>query len=60
VLAEQVSVIGTPQHDPTEILELARVPYREALNLALSGAIMQSTHVASLMLGLRAAGKIIL
>ena len=58
VLAEQVSAISAPRHDPTEILELARVPYREALNLALGGAIMQATHVASLMLGLSAAGKI--
>jgi len=58
VLAEHVSAIATPQHDPTEMLELVRVPYREALNLALRGAIMQSTHVASLMLGLSAAGKI--
>jgi hypothetical protein len=58
VLAGQVTAIGTPHHDRTEILELARGPYREALNLALSGSIIQLTHVASLMLGLFAAAKI--
>ena len=58
VLAEQVSAIGKPVYDATEILELERVPYREALNLALGGAIMQATQVTSLMLGLLAAGKI--
>ncbi len=58
VLAGQVSAVGKPVYDATEILELERVPYREALNLALGGAIMQATHIASLMLGLSAAGKI--
>ena len=58
VLAEQVAPIGAPQNDLTEMQELERVPCREALNLALGGAIMRPVHVASLMLGLSAAGKI--
>ncbi len=58
VVAEQVLAIGKPVLDATEVLELQRVPYREALNLALQGAIMQATHVASLILGLGALGKI--
>ncbi|MGO9486183.1 MAG: NUDIX hydrolase [Rhodomicrobium sp.] len=58
VLATQVLAIGEPCYDAVEVLEVERVPYREALNLAFSGAIMQSTHVASLVLGLGAAKKI--
>jgi hypothetical protein len=40
------------------VLDGERLPYRKALELAMSGAIMQAAHVASLILGLRAAGKI--
>jgi hypothetical protein len=58
VLAEGVSLITTPAADGVEVLDVERVPYRKALELAMSGAIMQAAHVASLILGLRAAGKI--
>ena len=58
VLAEGVSLITTPAADGVEVLDVERVPYRKALELAISGAIMQAAHVASLILGLRAAGKI--
>ncbi len=57
VLAENVSAVSAPHHDPTEIIEVERMPYREALNLAMSGA-MPAITVASLVLGLRAAKKI--
>jgi len=57
-LAEGVSPVCAPLQDATEVLELGRVPYQRALDLALSGAMMQATHVASLLLGLHAAGKI--
>jgi 8-oxo-dGDP phosphatase len=57
VLAEDVSAVCAPHEDPYEVIEVARVPYREALDLALSGAMPCAT-VASLLLGLRAAGKI--
>ena len=58
VLAEGVSLITTPADDGVEVLAGERLPYRKALELAMSGAIMQAAHVASLILGLRAAGKI--
>ena len=58
VLAENVTAIQPPQYDEIEVLEVERVPYREALRLALSGAIPQSMHITSLVLGLRAAKKI--
>ncbi len=58
VLAEGVSLIGAPADDGVEVLDVERVPYRKALELATSGAIMQAAHVAALILGLRAAGKI--
>jgi hypothetical protein len=51
-------LITTPADDGVEVLDVERVPYRKALELAMSGAIMQAAHVASLILGLRAAGKI--
>ncbi len=58
VLIEGVSALGVQQDDGVEVLEIERVHYRRALSLTLSGVIMQSTHVASLVLALRAAGKI--
>jgi 8-oxo-dGDP phosphatase len=58
VLAENVVEIQPPQYDDIEVLEVERVPYREALQLAFNGAMMQALHVSALVLGLRAAGKI--
>jgi 8-oxo-dGTP pyrophosphatase MutT (NUDIX family) len=58
VLVEGVSKVGQPLNDGVEVLEVERVPYRQALDLALNGAIMQSTHVGSIVLGLNAAKKI--
>jgi 8-oxo-dGTP pyrophosphatase MutT (NUDIX family) len=60
VLAEDVSEVQAQKYDAIEVLDVDRVPWREALRLAESGAIMQTTHIASLYLGLRAAGKIAL
>jgi 8-oxo-dGDP phosphatase len=60
VLAEGVSAIAAVEDDGVEVLEVERVPYREAIDLALRGAIMQSTHVASLFAALVAAKKIVL
>jgi 8-oxo-dGTP pyrophosphatase MutT (NUDIX family) len=57
VLAVNVSPAGAQNLDLTEAIEVVRVPYREALDLALSGA-MASSSVASLVLGLQAAKKI--
>jgi 8-oxo-dGTP pyrophosphatase MutT (NUDIX family) len=57
VLAGNVSAVSAPHDDPTEVVEVERMPYREALNLAMSGA-MPAITVASLLLGLHAAKKI--
>ena len=58
VLVEGVSKVAELNDDGVEVLEVERVPYRKALELAMSGAIMQSTNIASLVLGLNAAKKI--
>ncbi len=58
VLVEGVSWVAQPHNDGVEVLEVERVPYRQALDLAMNGAMMQSSHVASILLGLNAARKI--
>lgn len=58
VLLEGVSYIQPVQDHPVEVIEVVRKPWREALQLALSGAIDQAHHITSLVMGLRAAGKI--
>jgi hypothetical protein len=58
VLVEGVSKVGQPHNDGVEVLEVERVPYQQAVDLAMNGAIMQSTQVASIVLGLKAAKKI--
>lgn len=57
VLAENVSAVSAPRHDPTEVIEVERMPYRDVLALAMSGALPAIT-VASLVVGLHAAKKI--
>jgi 8-oxo-dGDP phosphatase len=58
VLLEGVSLVGHQLEDGVEVLDVDRVPYRQALSLAIDGTIMQATHVASLLLALNAAKKI--
>jgi 8-oxo-dGDP phosphatase len=58
ILAEGVSPAGAMHDDGVEVIEVERVPYREALRRALGGEIMQSSHVMSLLVALRAAKKI--
>ena len=58
VLAEGVSLFGVPEDDGVEVLDVERVPYRKALDLAMSGAIMQAAHIASIVLALNAGKKI--
>jgi 8-oxo-dGTP pyrophosphatase MutT (NUDIX family) len=60
VLAEGVSLIGVPEDDGVEVLDVERVPYRQALDLAMSGAIMQAAHIASIVMALKVAKKITL
>ena len=58
VLTEGVSLIGVQADDGVEVLDVERVLYWQALDLALSGAIMQTSHIASIVLALNAAKKI--
>ncbi len=58
VLVQGVSRVAQPHNDGVEVLEVERMPYRQALDLAMNGAIMQSSHVASIVLGFNAAQKI--
>jgi 8-oxo-dGTP pyrophosphatase MutT (NUDIX family) len=58
ILAENVTQIQAPQPEPSEDLEIQITPYHEAVQLAMSGAIIQAMHVAGLLIALRAAGKI--
>ncbi len=57
VLARNVSRIAEPALDPTESIMVELVAKDEALRRALAGEVMQSMHVASLVIGLEAAGK---
>ncbi|NHN84942.1 NUDIX domain-containing protein [Acetobacter musti] len=57
VLAQGVSFLGEPVDDPTERIRVVRVPVAEAVQLAMSGGIVQAMHVASLLMALNAAGK---
>jgi 8-oxo-dGTP pyrophosphatase MutT (NUDIX family) len=58
ILAEKVSQIQRPQPDPTEVIEVQPTSYRHAIDLALSGAIVQALHVSALIIALRSAGKL--
>lgn len=57
-LAEGVTPTGTQHLDGSEAIEIVRVPVAEAVRLALSGAIIQAMHVAALLAGLNAAGRL--
>jgi 8-oxo-dGTP pyrophosphatase MutT (NUDIX family) len=56
VLARNVTRVAEPKPDPTEAIVVELVPRAEALRRALAGEVMQSMHVASLVIGLKAAG----
>jgi 8-oxo-dGDP phosphatase len=58
ILAEGAVQVQPPQSEPTEVIEVLLTPCREAIELALGGAIVQSIHVGALIMSLRAAGKI--
>jgi hypothetical protein len=57
VVALNVSFQRAVIDDPTERVRVVRVPIRAAIDLAMSGGIVQAMHVASMFLGLGAAGK---
>lgn len=57
-LAEGVTPTGTQQLDGSEAIEILRVPVAEAVRLAMTGGIQQAMHVAALLAGLNAAGRL--
>ncbi len=58
VLVEGVSLVGEAEDDGVEVLDVDRVPIAKAFELAMSGAIMQAAHIASIVLALNAIKKI--
>jgi 8-oxo-dGTP pyrophosphatase MutT (NUDIX family) len=57
-LAEGVTPTGVQNLDGSEAIEIVRVPVAEAVRLAISGGIVQAMHVAALLAGLNAAGRL--
>lgn len=57
-LAEDVKPTGTQDLDGSEAIEIVRVPVAEAVRLAMTGGIVQAMHVAALLAGLNAAGRL--
>jgi len=58
VLAEGVAPLRPPAADATEVIAVELMPCREALRRVVDGSIVHAIHIASLILGLQAAGKI--
>lgn len=56
VLARAVRLTHPPATGPDEDITVIRMPVVEAVELALSGAMIQVQHVGLLMIGLKAAG----
>lgn len=57
VLAQGIEAASMPDDDPTERIELVRMPIGDAIKLALEGGMIQAIHVAALTLALHKAGK---
>lgn len=57
VLALGVECSSLPANDPTERIQLVRLPIVDAIKLALEGGMIQAIHVAALTLALHKAGK---
>lgn len=57
VLATGVRLETAPADDPLERVRVVRLPVSEAVDLALSGGMVQQLHVAALLLALNTAGR---
>lgn len=57
ILATDVEPRSPVTLDPTEDVQLERVPCQEAVRLALAGEMSHASHTGLLLLGLRAAGR---
>lgn len=58
LLAENVVPASGQCLDPSEEIEIVRLPVAEAVRTALGGGIVHAMHVAVLMIGLQAAGRL--
>ena len=58
LLAEGVRPAGGKLSEPSETIEVVRMPIAEAVAVALAGGIVQANHVGLLMIGLNAAGRL--
>jgi 8-oxo-dGTP pyrophosphatase MutT (NUDIX family) len=57
-LAEGVTPTGAQHLDGSEAIEIVRLPIAEAVEIALTGGMIQAMHVGLLMIGLKAAGRL--
>jgi 8-oxo-dGTP pyrophosphatase MutT (NUDIX family) len=57
VLAQGLSLSGKTLNDPTEQIQVVRVPVQEAFRLAADGTIVNAPQIASLAIALSAIGK---
>ncbi len=60
VLAEAALAEHSPAPDETEGVSVVLLPVADSLELALSGGILHAAHVAFLLMGLRACGRLTL
>ncbi|HEX2556074.1 MAG TPA: NUDIX hydrolase [Microvirga sp.] len=58
VLALGARRLHEPQPEPAEDIVVERVPYRTAVEAAVAGRIDSAIHVAALLVGLSAAGRL--
>lgn len=57
-LAENVRLVDQQSLDGSEAIEILRMPVAEAVQIALTGGMLQSMHAGLLMIGLNAAGRL--
>lgn len=57
VLATGVTLVGTPAADPSEQVEVVRLPVAKGVELALTGGLPQAMHVATLAMALTPIGR---
>ena len=58
LLAEGVVPAGGQRLDEGEEIEIVRLPVAEAVRTALSGGMVHAMHIAALLMGLQAAGRL--
>jgi 8-oxo-dGTP pyrophosphatase MutT (NUDIX family) len=54
VLATDIREEGGVSFDPSEDIEVVRLPWREAVDLAMSGGMINAQHIGLLLIGVQA------